>query len=282
MDIKETINKSPQPFLRWAGSKRQLIPVLSKFWNPNYKRYVEPFAGSACLFFRLSPPKALLSDINQELINTYKQVAEDVDSVLKELKKLKKSKTDYYQIRSKNPDSLDPYERAARFIYLNRYCFNGLYRTNSRGKFNVPYCGDERGIMPKDEVFLRASSLLENVELHHNNYEETLKKVRHGDFVYIDPPFSIRDKEVFNEYDVSKFSFKDIQRLRTWLIELNKRDISFLVSYAESEEANILKKGFFWETVSVRRCIAGFSANRKRVNEIIIFNKNMDDKNEYI
>lgn len=282
MEIKETTTKVSQPFLRWAGSKKQLIPVLSRFWNKDYKRYVEPFAGSACLFFNLCPKEALLSDINQELINTYEQVATDVNSVLKELKKLKKDKTNYSRIRSINPELLNPNERAARFIYLNRYCFNGLYRTNSRGEFNVPYCGDERGVMPPDEVFLQASSLLKNVKLYANGYEETLKKVKPGDFVYIDPPFSVRAKTVFNEYDASKFSSEDIKHLRTWMLELDKCGVSFLVSYAESEEADLLKEGFVWETVSVRRSIAGFTASRKRVNEIIISNRNMDKKNGYI
>ena len=226
-------------------------------------------------FFSLSPKKALLSDINRELINTYKQVATDVDSVLKELKKLKKGKKDYYRIRSLNPETLNPNERAARFIYLNRYCFNGLYRTNSKGKFNVPYCGDERGVMPPDEIFILASGLLKNAKLHANGYEETLKKVKLGDFVYIDPPFSVRAKEIFNEYDASKFSSEDIRHLRTWMLKLDKLGVSFLVSYAESEEADLLKKGFYWDTVSVRRSIAGFTTSRKRVNEIMISNKNM-------
>lgn len=275
MKINNKTTKNPQSFLRWAGSKRQLIPILSKFWNNDYKRYVEPFVGSACLFFNLSPQKALLSDINKELINTYKQIALDANAVLRELKKLKKTKDDYYRIRKLQPANLEPNKRAARFIYLNRYCFNGLYRTNSKGEFNVPYCGDERGIMPQDEIFILASQLLKNAELCANSYEETLKKVKVGDFVYMDPPFSVKAKEMFNEYDASKFSLKDIRNLRTWMLKLDRLGVAFLVSYAESEEADLLKKGFYWNTASVRRSIAGFTTSRKRVNEIMISNKNM-------
>lgn len=272
----DNFDKTPQPFLRWAGSKKQLIPVLSRFWESSFNRYVEPFAGSACLFFNLSPQKALLSDINQELINVYKQVAVDVDTVLKELKKLKKDKNNYYLIRGLNPENLNPSQRAARFIYLNRYCFNGLYRINSKGEFNVPYCGDERGKMPDENVFRQDSVLLKNASLRANSYEKTLEDVVPGDFVYIDPPFSVRSKSIFNEYNISKFSSDDIKKLRSWMLKFDRLGVIFLISYAESEEANILKKNFYWETVSVRRCIAGFTANRKRVNEIIISNKKVD------
>lgn len=275
METNKKTTTKPQSFLRWAGSKRQLIPILSKFWNDDYDRYVEPFVGSACLFFSLFPKKALLSDINKDLINTYKQVATDVNSVLKELKKLKKSRDNYYHIRDLDPNSMKPNKRAARFIYLNRYCFNGLYRTNSKGKFNVPYCGDERGVVPPEEVFTLASKLLNNSELYANDYKTTLKKVRVGDFVYMDPPFSVRSKEIFNEYDASRFSFDDIRNMRSWMLKLDKLGVTFLVSYAESEVADLLKKGFYWDTASVRRSIAGFSSRRKRVNEIIISNKNI-------
>ncbi len=267
---------SVQPFLRWAGSKRQLIPVLSTFWNKgSYSRYVEPFAGSACLFFSLAPDSALLGDVNKELISMYKELEKDPQAVLNELKKLKKSKDDYYHIRQLDLVTLTPVERAARFIYLNRYCFNGLYRVNSQGKFNVPYCGDNKGVMPSDEVFLACAKLLKHSELLAAKYEEVLKRVKKGDFVYMDPPFSVRSKEIFNEYDASKFSETDIGNLRQWMLKLQKDKIAFLVSYAECDEADMLKKGFYWQAVSVRRSIAGFTSKRKRVNEILISNIEM-------
>jgi DNA adenine methylase len=273
MKKNKEITHHVEPFLRWAGSKRQLIPILSKFWSNKYDRYVEPFVGSACLFFYLAPEKALLSDINEELIVTYKQVADDVQSVLKELQKIKKNKDNYYHFRSLKPEKLKLNKRAARFIYLNRYCFNGLYRTNSKGEFNVPYCGDSRGMMPSEQVFTSASYLLKKAELYANSYQTTLKKVKSGDFVYMDPPFSVRSKEIFNQYDKSKFGMSDIMQLRKWMEKLDSKRIQFVVSYAESDEANLLKEGFSFQTVSVRRSIAGFIHKRKVVNEVIIFNK---------
>ncbi len=264
----------PQSFLRWAGSKRQLVPVLSKFWTNDYKRYVEPFVGSACLFFHLSPQQALLGDINGELILMYKQIKSDLPLMLSALKKLKKSKNEYYYWRSVKPSSLSDIERAARFIYLNRYCFNGLYRTNGRGEFNVPYGGDNRGMIPQDSLFYADAKVLRNAQLVAGDFEDVLKKVKRGDFVYMDPPFSVRANTIFTKYDASVFAMKDIQRLRNWMIKLHKNRISFLVSYAESEEAELLREGFYWEAVTVRRSIAGFASKRKRVNEILIYNQN--------
>lgn len=269
---KQKSTKHSQSFLRWAGSKKQLLPKLSEFWNDSFDRYVEPFVGSASLYFYLSPKKSLLSDINEELIVTYKQIAKDVNSVLKELKTLKKSEKHYYYIRSLRPETLDLNKRAARFIYLNRYCFNGLYRTNAKGEFNVPYCGEDRGVIPPDEIFINASRILKRTHLFANSYEDTLKKVKRGDFVYIDPPYSVGSKPIFNQYDKSKFDMNDIFRLRKWMEVLDKKGAHFVVSYAESEEANLLKKGFNCQTISVRRSIAGFINKRIPTNEVIISN----------
>src|SRR6266516_1532880 len=119
----------PQPFLRWAGSKRKLIARLSKYWSHEHSRYVEPFAGSACLFFHLAPGRAILGDINRELIETYEQVRDATSAVVSALSPLRKGKARYLDVRALEASTLAPAERAARFIYLNRCCFNGLYRT---------------------------------------------------------------------------------------------------------------------------------------------------------
>ncbi len=146
------------PFLRWAGSKRKLLPVLREYWNPSYSRYVEPFAGSACLFFHLQPSKALLGDINRDLMFTYRQVRRDLPAVLSALRKFKGNKKEYLRLRAISPTELEDAERAARFIFLNRYCFNGIYRTNLQGSFNVPYGGLRAGYIPPDEDFISCSN----------------------------------------------------------------------------------------------------------------------------
>lgn len=261
------------PFLRWAGSKRKLLPKLKGFWTKEHKRYVEPFAGSACLFFALRPPKAIIGDMNSELISTYIEVKYRLPALLTALAELPPwNKKEYLRLRSLDPSRLGPQARAARFIYLNRFCFNGIYRTNLRGQFNVPYSGDGCGALPQDEVFQRCSCRLQGARFVSGDFEKVLSQVEKGDLVYMDPPYAVRARRVFREYDPGTFTHEDIARLRSWMTRLNKAGISFLVSYAESDEADVLRKGFSYEMVSVRRNIAGFAAHRARTNELLISN----------
>jgi DNA adenine methylase len=260
------------PILRWAGSKRRLVPVLRTYWNKNHKRYLEPFAGSACLFFSLNPTRAILGDVNPELIATYLEVKYRVDGVIRELAKLSPSKEQYNTLRALCPSCLDASARAARFVYLNRFCFNGLYRTNLEGRFNVPYSGDRCGALPSPDHFKHCSRTLRHAQLINADFECVLSKAERGDLVYMDPPFAVRARRVFREYDPSAFALRDITRLRAWMDKLAAARITFVVSYAESEEADILRKGFDHQTVSVRRNIAGFAAKRFLSNEILISN----------
>jgi DNA adenine methylase len=193
---------------------------------------VEPFAGSACLFFNLKPKQAILGDRNAELIATYREVKYRLPAVISALGKLKKGRLEYLKMRATEPLSLTPSARAARFIYLNRFCFNGLYRTNRAGQFNVPYGGDKSGNIPSESVLKNCSKSLKNAVLFAGDFEKILKKVRPGDFVYMDPPFSVNARRVFNEYDAAIFGLDDLQRLRRWMEILTEMNIKFLVSYA--------------------------------------------------
>ena len=261
-----------KPFLRWAGSKRQLVPRLLEYWQDRYQRYIEPFAGSAALFFALSPKRAILGDMNADLIEAYHQVRDNLQAVLVALREIEHGKRHYLRIRSIDPSLLSPPERAARFVYLNRYCFNGLYRTNRSGQFNVPYGGHKAGRIPSEDHFRKCSDLLQGAELVTGSFETVLSKVQRGDFVYMDPPFKVSARRVFNEYDASAFSQDDLETLRDWMVRLDEQDIPFAVSYAESEEADFLLRGFFSQLVTVRRNIAGFAGNRKSANELLISN----------
>ena len=273
-EIDRTKKKGCPPFLRWAGSKRRLLPILRTFWTDNHHRYIEPFAGSACLFFELKPPKAILGDLNPELIATYIEVKYRMSAVLEELKAIPtSSKAEYIRLRSLDTSKMTPHARAARFIYLNRFCFNGIYRTNLAGQFNVPFSGDRCGAMPADEVFNQCSSRLRGTRFINGDFESVLAHARPGDLVYMDPPYAVQARRVFREYDPSTFTHTDIVRLRSWMERLTASGIQFVVSYAESEEADILKKNFYHETVSVRRNIAGFAAHRAQANEILITNR---------
>lgn len=268
---KPTSNHSPC-FLRWAGSKKQLLPLLSRYWRANHTRYVEPFAGSACLFFRLRPRKAILGDINRELIHTYLEVKYRASSVVDVLGDFNTGRREYLRIRSMDPSSLDSASRAARFIFLNRFCFNGLYRTNRAGVFNVPYGGEKSGHLPSAAQLFDCSKALKNAQLVAGDFERILCRVEEGDFVYLDPPFAVEARRVFNEYDAASFNVEDVKRLRRWMDTLARKDVSFLVSYAQSEEGGYLSQGFFTEIATVKRNIAGFTQRRAHARELLISN----------
>jgi len=263
---------SAQPFLRWAGSKKKLLPKLSLFYDGKNERYVEPFVGSGTLFFKVRPKKAVLGDVNRELISTYREVKYRLPGLLNELRKLKKSKRLYNELRKRDPRTMTRAERAARFIYLNRFCFNGIYRTNLAGRFNVPYSGEKTGNLPTEEMLSKCARRLRNSKLIAGDFDETLKQVRVGDFVYMDPPFFVKRRRVFREYQSTPFSTVDIARLRCWIEKLDKRGISFVVSYAKCKEAKDLARGFNVKQVSVNRSVAGFTARRSRALELIITN----------
>ena len=272
-DVTESPTQDCAPFLRWAGSKRSLLPILQTFWTKKHKRYIEPFAGSACLFFAIKPPKAILGDLNPELIATYIEVKYRIAAVLRELKKLRPAnEREYKRLRAIDISTLTPPARAARFIYLNRFCFNGIYRTNLLGQFNVPYSGDRCGNVPSDELFKKCSKRLRRVRFINKDFATVLTHANKGDLVYMDPPFAVRARRIFREYDPSTFTHKDIARLRSWMERLDARNINFVVSYAESDEADVLRKGFSYEVVTVRRHIAGFAAHRALTNELLISN----------
>lgn len=259
-----------KPLLRWAGSKKQLLHYLVRYWNNSFNRYIEPFAGSASLFFRILPQKAILSDLNSELINTYEQVKINPTEVIVELGKMNKSKEDYYKIRSLS--CLSSSQQAARFIYLNNNCFNGLYRTNLKGQFNVPYGGQKSGRIISDKEIFEISEILKFVDFYCCDFEEIIKKANYGDFVYLDPPYRVNNESTFIEYGPVMFSANDLERLETCIELLNSKNISFVLSYIESPEGEKMAKSLIKTSISVKRNIAGFTKSPKIVNELIISN----------
>jgi DNA adenine methylase len=261
-----------ESFLRWAGSKRSLVGELSSFWPQNPGRYIEPFAGSACLFFYLEPDAAILSDLNSELMNTYAQLRRDCDLVLQSFRRLPKGERAYYRIRNQNPQELSPVAAAARFLYLNRYCFNGLFRTNKRGVFNVPYGPPRVPLRGFEERVRKAAALLLRAEFCQGDFEETLSNVRERDFVYLDPPYVVDERRVFTEYLADSFGRRDIKRLERSLQQIDAKGAFFVLSYDDS--ADIAPIGKQWRTVcvSTRRNIAGFAGARKVASEILMTN----------
>ncbi len=193
-----------KPFLRWAGSKRKQLSRLATFWSPDHERYVEPFAGSACLFFELEPNAAVLGDSNKELIEVYRVVRDEPERLYRRLCHIRRDLPTYRHWRELNPKSLDRQTRALRFLYLNRNCFNGIYRTNLAGEFNVPM-GKRPGGYFSEEDLLHCSKLLQRTGLVAGDFTKTLERVRAGDFVYLDPPYAVTSRRIFREYGKTTF-----------------------------------------------------------------------------
>ena len=260
------------PFLRWAGSKRQHLSLLKSFWSDNFSRYVEPFAGSAALFFNISPRHALLGDINKDLIATFKTVRDHPTRVYKALASIPKGRSNYQKVRNVNPATLRSINRAARFIYLNRYCFNGLYRTNSNGDFNVPYGGKKSGPIPALEHLKNSAACLKCAKLTCADFRKTLSRVRKGDFVYLDPPYAVSNRRVFVEYAAKPFSVSDISVLGRLLTLIERKGATFVLSYADCSEARHAFSNWKVRRILTRRNVAGFSGARRNQYELCVTN----------
>jgi DNA adenine methylase len=258
--------------LRWAGSKRKLLPTLMANIPFGYQRYVEPFCGSACLFFAIHPRSAILADINDDLIHCYNILLKHPRLLYQSVNKIPNTNDQYLTYRKKDPSKLTPIERATRFIYLNRYCFNGVYRTNKKGEFNVPR-GSRTGRLPSEKLFVRCSYALRNTALSSVDFEQSLEQVKKGDFVYLDPPYATSDKPIIEEYGPNSFQRADIERLINALYRIEKVDATFILSYSDSAEL-IDRLDPNWHVIKllVQRHIAGFACHRDSVNEILVSN----------
>jgi DNA adenine methylase len=262
------------PLLRWAGSKRKLIPELIKSVPGEFDRYIEPFSGSACLFFALQPERAILSDLNKELIDAYRVVRLCPKRVHGAIMAMPTTEKYYYELRSKSPSRLGNIRRAARFIYLNRFCFNGVFRTNQKGCFNVPR-GTRVGPVPSSDRFEECAKALKRAQLLDADFEEIAKHVRRGDFVYLDPPYAKAGARRRGEYGYTSFSSSDLERLGRCLIRLDERGATFLLSYADCNEIRSISSLWHTKRILVRRHVAGFVKHRTVVRELLISNRNL-------
>jgi DNA adenine methylase len=261
--------------VRWAGSKRALLPELRKRVPRDFRTYIEPFVGSACLFFDLQPRGAVLSDLNGELMTAYRSVKRDPTLVIDALRRLTRGKRAYYSIRRICPSSLGDTERAARFLYLNRFCFNGLYRTNRAGVFNVPYGPPTKPLTRFEDDVVAASRILGFADLLSGDFADAVELTERGDFVYLDPPYVLDERRVFSEYLPGSFTSADLERLASALETIEARGATFLLSYVDSAEARKLVRGWKHTRVWTRRNIAGFAANRRGDSEILASNRSL-------
>jgi DNA adenine methylase len=260
-----------KPFLKWAGGKTQMISDLLKYVPEKFNKYIEPFIGGGALYFNLSHPKSIISDLNEELVITYKQIKENVHEVISILETYINSEDFYYKIRSVSPLSLSDSERAARLIYLNKTCFNGLFRVNKKGEFNVPY-GKRNGPFLNKANLIGASDYMQETEIFHLDYKETLKKyAKKGDFIFLDPPyqpvgkfsdFKRYTKEIFYENDQIELAniFKDLTNKGCYVM-LTNSDHPFILD---------LYKEFHIETVETKRLISSNPNTRTGIDIIVL------------
>jgi DNA adenine methylase len=261
----------PKPFIKWAGGKRSLIKELRLRLPDKYNKYYEPFIGGGALFFALIPDKAVISDINLDLIITYKAVKDEAKTLIELLAKHKAnhSQAYYYALRA-NANSDNPIEIAARFIYLNKTCYNGLYRVNGKGEFNVPmgtYINPN--ILDEDNI-LACSKALQNTEIIYQDFSKISPEPK--DFVYIDPPYQPINHTSFTKYTKLDFTEADQIKLYEKCRELDKKGTYFMLSNSDSDFIKNLYKSFSIDIVNAPRSINCKSGSRQGVNEVLIRN----------
>ncbi|MEH1792083.1 MULTISPECIES: DNA adenine methylase [unclassified Nostoc] len=268
---KET---SPRPFLKWAGGKSRLIQQYIPYFPKSYKNYYEPFLGGGAVFFYLQPNIATLTDINAELINTYCCVKCHADELIFLLKehKYRHNKDYYYSVR--NHSGGTDIEKAARLIYLNKTCFNGLYRVNSQGKFNVPLGRYENPNICSEILLQAASEALSHAEIKQADFTEVLNHATSSDdFVFFDPPYyPISDTSYFTAYSQNCFSKKDQELLRDTCAELANRGVKVMVCNSDSEFIRNIYKDINFETYKIKaaRSINSNIKNRGMIDELLI------------
>ena len=269
MEVK-TQNKA-KPFLRWAGGKRWLVDELIKIIPADIKNYYEPFLGAGSLYFNIDVNKAYLSDINSDLILTYKMIKKDYKQVLYHLNNFKNSKKNYYIVREK--EFKNEFKKAARFIYLNKTCWNGLYRENSSGKFNVPY-GNKKHTEIFNEENLEAVNLkLKNAHLYDYDFEYALRNCEEGDLIYLDPPYTVaHQNNGFIKYNSKIFSWSDQKRLSKLMKSLNDKGCYLILSNASHESILLLYDGFNFINITRHSIIGAKSDSRKKIKEYLITN----------
>lgn len=272
-------SKKAEPFLRWAGGKAQLLKKFEELdlFPKAYNRYFEPFVGGGAVFFHLHPKRGVLSDLNEDLINCYKVIKKNPKALIKllEKKKLKNNREAYYKIRNRyNDENLSRVERAATLIYLNRNCFNGLYRVNNQGKFNVPIGENHYKTLYKKENIYRVSDLLKHTSLTVGSFENTLKNVKKGDFVYLDPPYDPIKNLPPNFTNYTKLSFlrKEQKELAKIFRSLDKKGVLVMMSNSNTRNIRKLYRGFRMVKVPAKRLINCDGKKRGLIKEIVVLN----------
>ena len=260
-----------KPILKWAGGKTQMLPDLLPKVPTSYGRYIEPFFGGGALFFSLCPEKAIIADSNPELINLYRQVADNVESVIFYLKQYENTSEIFYSVRSLDWEQLSKPEAAARTLFLNRTCYNGLYRVNKKGQFNVPYGKYKNPKICDTEALYAASSALKKAEIICGDYSLVLEHyAQPGDFIFLDPPYlPISEYSDFKRYTKEQFYEEDHVELAKEVIRLHEKGCHILLTNSNHPLVHQLYEQYKIEVIQTKRHISCHGDTRKGEDVIV-------------
>ncbi len=282
-DVAKIIAEKPKPFVKWVGGKRQLLAQFRKLslyppelFDITKGRYFEPFVGGGAVFFDLLPEKGFLSDLNKELVITYNVIKNNVEELILSLKKHKNNKDYFLKVRSQVPGDLYDIDVASRFIFLNRTCFNGMYRVNKNGQFNVPFGKYTKPLICDEDNLRKVSKALQGIDIRHQDYKEVLKKAKKGDFIYFDPPYYPVSKTAsFTSYTAESFLDKEQIELRDTFVQLHKRGCFVMLSNSDAPFINKIYSdldGITIHKVDAGRAINSKGSGRGKVKEVLITN----------
>lgn len=272
-------NKLVTPFVKWAGGKRQLLPVIQKYLPKTFTTYYEPFVGGGALLFHLQPQKAVLNDFNEELVNVYRVIKENPQELVTDLKKHKNNAEYFYAIREldrkKDFKKLSNIERASRVIYLNKTCYNGLYRVNSAGEFNSPFGNYKNPNVANERTILAVSKYLNdnNITILRGDFADAVKNIKKNAFVYFDPPYHpLSASANFTGYVQGGFDEQEQIRLRDLCIELDTKGVKFLLSNSATSFTKELYQTFTVDYVKANRFVNSVAKKRAAIDEILVRN----------
>ncbi|NWO04804.1 MAG: DNA adenine methylase [Alteromonadaceae bacterium] len=262
---------SAKPFLKWAGGKKQLLDELMAKAPDSYGQYIEPFIGGGAMFFAMQPRAGVIADSNPDLINVYKCIADNVEKVIEHLKLFNNDESTFYKVRALCVEGLEKEYAAARTIYLNRTCFNGLYRVNKKGKFNVPYGRYKNPGFCQPEVLRAASKALKNVEIICGDYKDVLAKTaKRGDFIFLDPPYlPVSEYADFKRYTKEQFYEEDHRELAEEVARLQRIGCHVVLTNSNHPLAHELYEPYEIEIVNTRRNINSKAVKRTGQDMIV-------------
>jgi DNA adenine methylase len=272
LKLKNSNFPSPRPILKWAGGKQQLLPILLSKTPKNFNRYIEPFFGGGALFFALQSDNAIISESNPELINLYRIISKNVDSLIQKLYEFRLDKEEYYNIRALDFKKLSPVEAAARTIYLNRLCFNGLYRVNRKGIFNVPYGYYKNPRICDPDRLKSACEVLKNAAIIQGDYKDVLRNhAQQGDYIYLDPPYlPVSEYSDFKRYTKEQFYEEDHVELAEEVKRLHELGCYVLLTNSNHRMVYDLYNGFEIEVIQTRRNINN-KGNKRKGEDVVIY-----------